>query len=91
MHALRITWQRRLDSHISGSFLLSCNVVDRTFSVCRLPFVQANLFHTVIFNFYTKYERQNCQNCQKMRLLSTTVYFWDSNEQCLVYMFTLAD
>ena len=27
----------------------------------------------------------------KMHLLSTTVYFWDSNGQLLVYIFTLAD
>ena len=59
-------------------FLLSCNVVDGTFSVYRLPFVQANLFHTVIFT------AARAVKAVILCLLSTTMYFWDSNEQRLV-------
>ena len=90
--SLLITRQRWLYSPSSvqnWSFLLSCNVMNGTFSVCRLPFVHANLFRMVFFNLYTKYERQ--VKTVILRLLSTTVYFWDPNEQCLLYMFTLAD
>ena len=63
MCVLCITQQWRLDSPTSvqnGAVQLPCNIVDGTFSVRRLPFVQVNLFHTVNFNFYTKREWQSC-------------------------------
>ena len=80
-------WQRRFYSPTSVQNGAVQLLVDRTFSVCRLPFVWTNLFHTVI-----SISTQSMNGkAVKAHLFSTTMYFWDSNEQQLVYMFTLAD
>ena len=85
--------QRRLYSPTSvqnGAVQLSCNVGNGAFSVCRPPFVRAILFHMVI-SIYTQSIDGRAFKAVNLHLLLATIYFWDTNEQRLLYMFTLAD